>query len=699
MAALGLGGAVAVSYAAAPLAVLWLVVVLALWRVYPSLLLEGARSRRSDVALPLTELLDARTLRVLEAPLTDPDRQRCRAACALLREAGGARVVIAVARALAIAPAENRGLLLGTLAQLLEQGTPLAADEGAQVRASLAQAIARPDGLDDMERAGLVQGYARVGQGDAKGAIDLLDRCRDDPSPTVRLAAEIVLAGSRDGHVLAEAIRDPNLQRRRVAQQDLRLELLLTSANGDRSGAFEHRLMLLAGLLESPEDRAAAAGALADVAARHGAHALPAAPLFLAQRTSDDTAVRTALLRFIGHAGLVSEARWALSRLNARSREEGRAAAESLTRLAPGAMDVILEAANSGGRRQRQAVVPILRALAVADETLAALVSSELEAARRARALTRALASGPISPLVLQRLGERVEEALSSILALLAAREAEPRLAELGALLERVRDGRDRAALLEAMDALLPSEESAPLLALLDDSEPSATTPRGAAGPGGAGASFEEALRSALEDEDELTRHFLAATLDEGLRARLGVASAASAAAAPLAPAPAASEARRGGEDVANLSEVEIVLHLRSLSLFERLRTRQLGELAGIVREVTRPPGNVIVTEGDFAECMYLIVSGTVHISREGRRLAELGPRDFFGEMAVLDGELRSATVIAATRVHLLRIDRADLLGVMDEHPGIAITICQALSRRVRSLNDEVRELRRSRSV
>jgi CRP-like cAMP-binding protein len=150
---------------------------------------------------------------------------------------------------------------------------------------------------------------------------------------------------------------------------------------------------------------------------------------------------------------------------------------------------------------------------------------------------------------------------------------------------------------------------------------------------------------------------------------------------------------------VANLSEVEIVLHLRSLSLFERLRTRQLGELAGIVREVTRPPGNVIVTEGDFAECMYLIVSGTVHISREGRRLAELGPRDFFGEMAVLDGELRSATVIAATRVHLLRIDRADLLGVMDEHPGIAITICQALSRRVRSLNDEVRELRRSRSV
>src|SRR5262249_4266858 len=169
---------------------------------------------------------------------------------------------------------------------------------------------------------------------------------------------------------------------------------------------------------------------------------------------------------------------------------------------------------------------------------------------------------------------------------------------------------------------------------------------------------FDDAVRAVLEAEDGLTRRFLEATLDEGVRRRLGIALPASAESLPeaLAPVAPASEDRPAGERAASLNEVEIVLHLRSLSLFERLRTRQLGELASIVREVTRPPGNTIVTEGDFAECMYLIVSGVVHISREGRRLAELGPRDFFGEMAVLDGELRSATAIAATTVHLLRI-------------------------------------------
>jgi hypothetical protein len=362
--------------------------------------------------------------------------------------------------------------------------------------------------------------------------------------------------------------------------------------------------------------------------------------------------------------------------------------------------------------------VPILRSVAVGDATLAAMIASELDAARRARVLAYALASGPVSPLVLQRLGERVEEALSSVLSLLGARLADPRLAELGSLLERVRDGRDRAVLIEAMEAMLPADQTTPLLALLDDGGGSgAAAMRAAVNLGSKVPTFEEALGTALEDEDELTRLFLRQTLDPELRRRLGLAlderrepRAAPLAPlvpasedrradhAPLAPKVVASEDRRDGEDAADLNEVEIVLHLRSLSLFERLRTRQLGELAGIVREVSQAAGSTIVSEGDFADCMYLIVSGVVHISREGRRLAELGPRDFFGEMAVLDGELRSATAIAATRTHLLRIDRADLLGVMDEHPGIAITICQALSRRVRSLNDEVRELRRSRS-
>jgi CRP-like cAMP-binding protein len=134
------------------------------------------------------------------------------------------------------------------------------------------------------------------------------------------------------------------------------------------------------------------------------------------------------------------------------------------------------------------------------------------------------------------------------------------------------------------------------------------------------------------------------------------------------------------------LSRVEIVLHLRSLALFDRLTTGELSDLATIVREERRPAGETIVREGDFDDSMFLVVTGEVNVIRAGLHVATTGPGDFFGEMAVLDGETRSADVVAHTAVHLLRLERADLFRLMDEQPSIAIGICRTLSRRVRNL-------------
>jgi CRP-like cAMP-binding protein len=66
-----------------------------------------------------------------------------------------------------------------------------------------------------------------------------------------------------------------------------------------------------------------------------------------------------------------------------------------------------------------------------------------------------------------------------------------------------------------------------------------------------------------------------------------------------------------------------------------------------------------------------------------------LGPGEFFGEIAVFDGERRSASAIADGPVRMLRLDRQDLFEVMEEHPAIAVAICQTLSRRIRELLDE----------
>lgn len=113
--------------------------------------------------------------------------------------------------------------------------------------------------------------------------------------------------------------------------------------------------------------------------------------------------------------------------------------------------------------------------------------------------------------------------------------------------------------------------------------------------------------------------------------------------------------------------------------------------VADEVREEVHPPGTVVVREWDADDCLYLIVEGTVRITTGETLLAEMGVDSFFGEIAVLDGDRRTATVTTAERVRLLRLDRNDLLRLMEELPAIAICICQTLSKKVRELTVRVR--------
>jgi hypothetical protein len=220
---------------------------------------------------------------------------------------------------------------------------------------------------------------------------------------------------------------------------------------------------------------------------------------------------------------------------------------------------------------------------------------------------------------------------------------------------------------------------------LLDDTASAAVT--AAATLGRDLPSFDDALRETLAGQDALTLTFLVATLDRGTLARVG---------GPLAAVPARRLAtpEDPGDDTDDimLNRVEIVLHLRSLDLFAALTTRQLSELASVVQEERHRPGATIVREGEFGDCMYVIDAGEVQVTADGQLLAQLGPREYFGEMSLFDGETRSATVTATSRVHLLRLERQALFQVIDEHPGLAIAICQTLSRRVRNMIDKLEQ-------
>ncbi len=138
------------------------------------------------------------------------------------------------------------------------------------------------------------------------------------------------------------------------------------------------------------------------------------------------------------------------------------------------------------------------------------------------------------------------------------------------------------------------------------------------------------------------------------------------------------------------LSAVDIVVYLKAVPLFERLETGQLMALAVAVKEQEHRGSSIIVHDGEYDPCIYFLVSGTATIGKSGRIVAEIGAGDFFGEMGVLEDAPRSAAVTATSDLRLLRLDRADLLRVMGEIPGIGIAMCATLSGRLRELLDRI---------
>jgi CRP/FNR family cyclic AMP-dependent transcriptional regulator len=133
---------------------------------------------------------------------------------------------------------------------------------------------------------------------------------------------------------------------------------------------------------------------------------------------------------------------------------------------------------------------------------------------------------------------------------------------------------------------------------------------------------------------------------------------------------------------------------LAQVPLFSQLSRRDLKRLAKgtVSRQFSK--GHVIVKEGDQALSFYLICSGRAEVVKgaEGsspRVLNTLGPGDFFGEMALLDGYLRSASVRALEDTECLVLSRWDFLAELRTSPYIAVQMLPVLSRRLRELESQ----------
>ena len=114
----------------------------------------------------------------------------------------------------------------------------------------------------------------------------------------------------------------------------------------------------------------------------------------------------------------------------------------------------------------------------------------------------------------------------------------------------------------------------------------------------------------------------------------------------------------------------------------------------------TYPDGETIVNEGETGDRMYIIQRGKVSVSRrvEGREvtIATLGAGDVFGEMAIFEKTVRTATVHAVGEVRILSIDKKGFLRKVHEDPSLAYRVLQQMSQRIRQLSEELARLKSS---
>lgn len=117
--------------------------------------------------------------------------------------------------------------------------------------------------------------------------------------------------------------------------------------------------------------------------------------------------------------------------------------------------------------------------------------------------------------------------------------------------------------------------------------------------------------------------------------------------------------------------------------LFGRCTKKELGAIAGRADELTLPEGRVLVRQGERGREFVVIVDGSAVVRRNGRKINELGRGDFLGEIALLSGAARTATVTTTSPTRVLVLTDRAFKGVMTELPSVQTRLLAALSARL----------------
>jgi CRP-like cAMP-binding protein len=125
-------------------------------------------------------------------------------------------------------------------------------------------------------------------------------------------------------------------------------------------------------------------------------------------------------------------------------------------------------------------------------------------------------------------------------------------------------------------------------------------------------------------------------------------------------------------------------LDLKSIWLFSGCSASELRKIRSSLDELVVPAGKILVEEGRIGLEFFLIVSGAATVTRNGKKVATLGPGGYFGELALLDRRPRSATVVSDTEMDVLVLSQRQFNSVLQAVPSISRKMLAAMANRVR---------------
>ena len=122
---------------------------------------------------------------------------------------------------------------------------------------------------------------------------------------------------------------------------------------------------------------------------------------------------------------------------------------------------------------------------------------------------------------------------------------------------------------------------------------------------------------------------------------------------------------------------------IKRVPLFAALSKRQLEEIASIADEIDLREGKELTTQGRSAREFFVLLEGTADVTKDGRRVNQLGDGDFFGEIALVSGSPRTATVTATAPIRALVITDRSFRRLLEGSPQIQLKVLEALAERL----------------